>query len=759
MAISLEQFTQQLVDSGLMSANDIDAAIQRQNALVENAEQLAKLLVKQKKLTSYQARQIYSGKAKSLIFGNYDIVDKLGQGGMGVVLRGRHRRMHRDVAIKVLPAAMIQDAAAIARFQREVVAAAQLMHPNIVAAYDADEVQGQHILVMEYVKGRDLSSLVKSNGPLRIDQAIDCVLQTARGLEFAHKRGVIHRDIKPANLLLDNEGTVKILDMGLARFSEAAGDVGVQAELTGTGIIMGTVDYMSPEQALSTKTADARSDIYSLGITFYYLITGQPAYAGETLTARLLAQQTAPIPLLRNRQPAVSDNVQAIFEKMVAKRPEDRYASMTEVLADLGTCRVDSAGKPPHSQIEDSDDAAAGELSGFLKTLHVGNASATSPTRTAVSSGSQTGPFPGEVTVITGAASETMSSLWVKSGQKSSVAREKMPVDWRVIVGGGTGLAAILLLVVFLSRRSPEPVAEVLTAPSSSVQSIVTPPTRDFGQGQLPITDAPPLAIAPFNARQARGHQVPAENSVALQHWIAQTRKLTAEQQIDAVNQKLVELNPGFHGKLTNWGSGLPTIENGQVIELKFIADGVTDISPLQAFSSLKKLNISSNAGAATLKDLAPLKEMRLTDLICIYSLVDDLSPLRGMPLQHLYCGQTPVSDLTPLDGMPLTLVDCGSTAVSDLSPLKSAPLQTLWLMSTNVTDLTPLSGKNLTDFRFTPENITKGLHVIRDMKSLRYIGLDTNRKNTFPAAEFWKKYDAGEFGKLSTQSGRTDGN
>ena len=172
---------------------------------------------------------------------------------------------------------------------------------------------------MEYVAGQDLSALVKKGGPLSVARAVSYVLQAARGLEYAHKRGVIHRDIKPANLLLDDEGTVKILDMGLARLS-GEGDTAGQAELTGTGAVMGTVDYMAPEQALSTKHADARADVYSLGCTLYWLITGRPVYDGETLMAKLIAHREEPIPRLGD----VPEAVQAVFEKMVAKKSAER---------------------------------------------------------------------------------------------------------------------------------------------------------------------------------------------------------------------------------------------------------------------------------------------------------------------------------------------------------------------------------------------------------------------------------------------------
>ena len=254
--------------------------------------------------------------------------------------------MDRIVALKTLPSGVIKPET-VQRFYREVKAAARLSHRNIVTAFDAGEHAGTHYLVMEYVVGRDLAAIVKEKGPLPLRQAIDYVQQAARGLEFAHKHGVVHRDVKPSNLLVDQEGVVKILDMGLARLSENLAGTPEAAELTGTGQILGTVDYMSPEQAEDVRSADHRSDIYSLGCTLFYLLTRRAVYGGETIVKRILAHRDAPLPSVMELRPDCPETLDAAIRRMLAKRPEDRPQSMADIIVDLESCLAKPDAAPP----------------------------------------------------------------------------------------------------------------------------------------------------------------------------------------------------------------------------------------------------------------------------------------------------------------------------------------------------------------------------------------------------------------------------
>lgn len=324
-----------LVDaSGLMPRAEIQALVRElpKASQPKDGEQLAQLLVERQKLTGYQSRQLMAGNGKSLLQGNYVILDELGQGGMGTVFRARHRSMERVVALKILVPELSQRPNALARFQREMKATSRLEHPNLIVVHDAGESDGTYYLVMEYIEGTDLKTLVDQTGPLPEDRAIFCIAEAARGLEYAHAQGVIHRDVNPSNILLDSSGTTKILDMGIARVQSAEED---QAQLTAIGQILGTLDYMSPEQAVDARKADTRADIYSLGITLWYVLTGQVPYPGDTMMGRLVAHRTSPIPSLQDACPELSSEVDQVFRRMVAKTPEDRYQTMTDVIVDL----------------------------------------------------------------------------------------------------------------------------------------------------------------------------------------------------------------------------------------------------------------------------------------------------------------------------------------------------------------------------------------------------------------------------------------
>ena len=264
--------------------------------------------------------------------GEYDVLEELGGGGMGRVFKAVHRKMNRTVAVKLLPQSLVQSPESVERFQREIETLARLSHPNIVAIHDAGTADGTHYYVMDMVDGEDLARVVREHGPMPVEQALDCILQAARGLEYAHAQGIVHRDIKPSNLILDRNGTVKILDLGIARFTP-----GVESadDLTKTGCVLGTVDYMAPEQAMNTRLADHRADIYSLGCTLWFLLTAEPIFGGDTVMERIVAHRERSVPSLKKACPAAPAWLDGVFRKMVAKKPQDRYQSVTELISDL----------------------------------------------------------------------------------------------------------------------------------------------------------------------------------------------------------------------------------------------------------------------------------------------------------------------------------------------------------------------------------------------------------------------------------------
>jgi hypothetical protein len=730
-----QELIQELSDSGLLAPNDLKELVESQAVEGRSVAEVAQELVAQKKLTPYQGSRVAEAKWKDLILGEYVILDLIGVGGMGQVFRAIHRRMERVVALKVLPEQATASAMLTQRFHQEIKAAARLAHPNIVTAYDAGEHQGIHYLVMEHIDGTDLARRVKKQGPLPVAEAVDCVVQAARGLEHAHDKGVIHRDVKPANLLLSSGGIVKVLDLGLASIRLLPfGEPGAtSAGITQAGANLGTANYMAPEQSLDAATVDHRADIYSLGCTLYYLLTGAPVYSAANSMQRFLAHREAPIPSLRARRPDVPEALDTIFQRMVAKAPRDRFASMGGVIQALSLCDV---GGP-----------------------------------TIASARQALGPGTGEAGTEAPGATQTVTRSLPPPAAPGSPAKR-----WLVAAAAIPllGLLGGLLLLPGVKGW----------APSGHPETTVPAPDAGSGTPGRPKTSRPDIARPKDSAD--------APPVAGLEAWMQQVAALPAEQQVQAVAKKLKDLNPGFDGRVEHVTAG------GVITSLKFLTDEVKDISPVRALLELKGLSCpGSSLGKGRLSDLSVLKGTRLRGLTCANTevsdlsllkdlpleflacngtRVSDLSPLKGLKLKTLYCGDTQVRDLSPLKGMPLTVLSCrgapvgdlsplcgmkltdlmcgtkvtdlsplkgmpltslscSGTRVSDLSPLRGMPLQVLHCTGTEVTDLSPLRGMPLRDLTCTFQR-ERDAAILRSIQTLKKI-------NNKPAAELWKEVDA----------------
>lgn len=336
--MNIESFLRALEQSNLLPPELLDRVVRRVREGNPNVDprSVAKWLIDKKYLSLWQANNLLAGRT-AFFLGRYKLLDRIGQGGMGVVFKAQHAVMDRIVALKVMSQALLDKPHAVARFNREVKTAAALNHPNIIAAFDADCVGNTHFLVMEYADGNDLNQWLIGRGPLPVSAACEFAMQAAEGLGHAHRQGMVHRDIKPVNMLLvwsaeSDKPVVKILDMGLARFvSETQEDGG----LTRMGQTIGTPDYIAPEAAENFKNADIRADIFSLGCALFKLLTGRLPFGGTNTMEKLLARATKPAPLVRQLRPEVPAEVEAVVAKMLATDPAQRYQTPAEVAAAL----------------------------------------------------------------------------------------------------------------------------------------------------------------------------------------------------------------------------------------------------------------------------------------------------------------------------------------------------------------------------------------------------------------------------------------
>jgi serine/threonine protein kinase len=338
--------------SGILQEAQMDSWLEKlrlTGALPSDVKKLAGAMVKDGLLTYFQAEQFLLGKSRGFEIGKYRLLERIGFGGMGQVFLCEHLYMRRRVAIKVLPPAKAEEPAALGRFYREARAAAALDHGNIVRTHDIDQDGNLHFLVMEYVDGSSLLDIVKKMGPMDVKRATNYIWQSIQGLDHAFRVGVIHRDVKPGNILVDRFGSAKILDMGLARFYYSDDDM-----LTlkyDEKSVLGTADYVAPEQTVNSHDVDVRADIYSLGATFYFLLAGHPPYPDGTIAQKLIAHQTREPTPIRQIRPEVPEGVALVLRKMLARSVEDRFQTPEDVYQALLPFVDQQIAPPPDEEM------------------------------------------------------------------------------------------------------------------------------------------------------------------------------------------------------------------------------------------------------------------------------------------------------------------------------------------------------------------------------------------------------------------------
>ncbi len=332
--VTVADFCSLLVRSQLVAAQTVDefvARLQSAQSLPAEPASFASVAVRDNLITPFQAKLLLQGKWKNFFLsGKYKVLEHLGSGGMGAVFLCEHRHMRRRVAVKVL-APDPSDPTHVQRYQHEAQAIAMLDHPNIVRAFDLDREGNLHFLVMEYVDGTSLQYLIDCRGPLPIERAVNYIAQSALGLQHAADAGLVHRDVKPSNLMLDWSGTIKLLDLGLARFARRPDHV---AKVSDSKIVLGTADYLAPEQARSS-TVDIRADIYALGAVSYFLLTGKPPFDGGSVAQKLIRHQTEVPKPADSVRPEIPPGVAAVVARMLAKDPAERPHSPARVIAEL----------------------------------------------------------------------------------------------------------------------------------------------------------------------------------------------------------------------------------------------------------------------------------------------------------------------------------------------------------------------------------------------------------------------------------------
>ena len=644
MQTTIDKVCQLLVSTGLLPADEVQKLGQRwlkeAGSAATDVNQFARWLVANQFATDYQVGRLLQGKTDHYFFNEYKLLDRIGAGRMAGVFKAMHR-LGQVVAIKVLPPSKAKDPQAFGRFQREARLALKLKHPNVVRTFQTGVSDNLHYLVMEYLDGETLEEVLKRRGKLPPAEAVRLIHQALQGLQQLHEQGMVHRDLKPANLMLAPApaafepdttlgATLKILDIGVGRALFDEGDaaaVGQAADLTNQGDILGSPDYMAPEQARDAHSADTRSDIYTLGCVLYHTLTGQPPFPEGNLVQKLKQHATATPRPLKDCDAAAPARLQAILDQMLAKDPARRYATPAKAAQALHAFLA--RGQEPE-KITASAKVAIAKLQDYEHWLQTSEGDA--------------------------------APVSIKKKTPAPQAGlHRAPTKW--LVAGGAGLAAVVLISWLLFGNT--------------------------GRKQAPDDGSPGGGAPPGSADAKEVNEtlaawikqvaaLPAEQQV--EEVTARLKKLNPG--FDCQVQRKIE--DGVVTELQLVTDSVKDISPVQALKsLKRLT--CTGSAPgkgqLADLAPLRGLDLAAlSCGPNPVSDLAPLKGMPLIFLSIPGTQVRDLSPLSAMPLLVMNCSATLVRDLSPLGGLEkLTFLDIADVPAEDLSALHDLPLQTLW--------------------------------------------------------------------------------
>jgi len=773
--VSDEAFARAAQQGGVVSYDDVEAARveQAQNAKQGRLLALAEVLIEQGIITAKQRenleKKVLAQQAGGIMkLGQYKLLKKLGEGGMGAVYLAEDLNVGRKVAVKVLPKKHSDNQEFLTRFRREAQSTGKLNHVNIVGAHTVGEERGLHYYAMEYCDGEPLDSILRRELFIQWDLAVNVVLQVARGLKHAHEHGIIHRDIKPANIFIckplgsgrrGDEGEVfaegfvaKILDLGL---SKTLG--GGSSFYTQTGVALGTPHYISPEQANGDKNIDGRTDIYSLGATFYHLVTGEPPFHASTAMAIMLKHIKEQLPNPQDIRDEIPDGVVQVIQRMMAKAPADRYPGCKELLDDLelvidgkmpssqaidedkssvAVARVPRASRPPAGRRDAGGTTPSRDREGAVPLADARGSESPRGTRRHEPVAERRGT--GGQQTVQPAADARPSHKVLTPVQRTEPNRQEPGAERRAAGRGrrdvplveltpaapsrlplyigasvlGLGLLAFIVVLAMNSGGSnskletQNPKSEIEKAPKDETANVAHEAPDETKTTAVKPEKAPEAGKMPAVQKAGGTPALPAKPEVAggvTDAWIKMVQALPAEKQVEEVVKKLQEVNPAIFKPLEQ-----AKIEGGKVTELSLGAPQITDISPVRALTGLKVLKLTG----CRIGEISPLKGLGLSFLAIDQNSVNDISPLKGMPLVELYMHHTKIGDLRPLRGMPLVELNCTNTNISDLSPLVECPIKLLFC-------------------DFVPE---RDGSILRSIKTLERI-------NGTPVAEFWKTH------------------